>query len=153
MNILFAIRSIIIASALSAVAVAKPLPVSIGQLIADPRRWNDKEISVTGYYSIDAAEHGSHLSAKVKTDGDGQAVVFINLPPNITNKKARQAANHWIRVTGTFQYRELRQRTIKETKDNPEVAGIVEITRGFGWMGIFDKQITNISNIEVVSKK
>jgi len=134
----------------SAVATSEPLNVTINQLVAAPEQFNGKRVSVIGYFDT-TVHHGCDLRARRKRSDDPRQRINIVVPESavpavkrLTHDFTRIVRAH---IVGTFQYRYVGP--IKETPvhGDPNVQKIVTIQTGFGWEGLWDKQITNISDL------
>jgi hypothetical protein len=77
--------------------------------------------------------------------------IFVDLPRWISNAQARLAAKQRVKIVGTFEYRDIKTKVISEGGATHH--GIIQTTLGFEWMGIYDKQITKLSEFTVVQKK
>jgi hypothetical protein len=140
-------------AASSAVAEAKPIDVSIHQLVATPQRYNGKRVSVSGYFDT-VETHACDLRATKRRPTDNAELISIHIPPGSEAALQRLTYNFTklVRalIVGTFQYRYVGP--IKETvvRGDPHVQKIVTMQTGFGWEGLWDKQITKISEFRVV---
>jgi len=83
----------------------------------------------------------------MRTPADCQRYLLIGRA-RIPEHRAYAAADHRVRITGIFQYRKFETRVIDP--GSPGHRGIEQHTMGFGWGGIFEMQITNISDFEVL---
>src|ERR1043165_1064459 len=137
------LTSLALLMAAVASANSAPLNVTFADLAAHPRRYSGKRVTVVAYYGIDSAGHSSYLASKPNTEFSDLPQIFVDLPPTITAAQAREAAKHRVKVVGIFQYRELKVRVIDP--GGPGRRGSEEHTLGFGWGGIYDKQLTKIS--------
>jgi len=136
----------------SAAATSKPLDVTVDQLVAAPTRFNGKRVSVIGYFDT-TVHHGCDLRAQRKPSDDPRQRINIVVPETavpairrLTHDFTRVVRAH---IVGTFQYRYVGP--IKETPvyGDPHVQKIVTMQIGFGWEGLWDKQITKISGFGV----
>jgi hypothetical protein len=137
-------------------AVAAPIHVPLKDVIANPSQFNGRVVSVTGYLDTTAAHTCDLRVAKARPD-DIRALVNIQLPKTSYAEINRITHDHrqlaLIRITGVFQYKDLslpREKGIGEQSRTPQV---IRIPTGFGWMGLYDKQITRISSIEAASSE
>ena len=147
---LFAAAWILAAS--SAVAHSKPIDVSIQQLVATPQRFNGKRVSVIGYF--DTTEiHACDLRGTKTRPNDNTHLINIEIPSGSEAALKRMTHNFTklvrAHIVGTFQYRYVGP--IKETPvhRDPHVQKIVTMQTGYGWEGLWDKQITKISDFRV----
>ena len=129
-------------------ANSAPLNVTFTDLAAHPRRYSGKRVTVVAYYDIDSAGHSSYFATKPNTEFSDLPHIFVDLPRSISAAQARAAAKHRVKVVGIFQYRELKVRVVDP--GGPGRPGIEEHTLGFGWMGIYDKQLTKLSQFSIV---
>jgi len=139
----------------SAAATAKPLDVTIDQLVTTPGQFNGKRVSVTGYFDT-TVHHGCDLRARRKRSDDPRQHINIVVPESavpsirrLTHDFTRVVRAH---IVGRFQYRYVGP--IKETPvyGDVNVPKIVTIQTGFGWEGLWDKQITKISDFRVSAR-
>jgi hypothetical protein len=139
----------------SAAATSKLLDVSIDQLVAAPERFNGKRVSVSGYFDT-TVHHGCDLRARRKRSDDPKQYINIVVPESavpttkgLTHDFIRVVRAH---IVGTFQYRYVGP--IKQTPVNgdPYVEKIVTIQTGFGWMGLWDKQITDVTDFRILAQ-
>ena len=133
----------------SSVLAAAPVRATPSQLGATPKRFHGKRILVVGYYT--SGGHSTRISQDPRSEkrGEGRDLIFVNFERfSITDEQIKRALNHYVRIVGTFEYRELKTRVIDP--GGPGRRGIEEHTLGFGWMGIYDRQLTKISDFSVV---
>ena len=139
-------------AASSAVAHSKPIDVSIQQLVATPQRFNGKRVSVIGYFDTNEI-HACDLRGTKTRPNDNTHLINIEIPSGseaalkrITHNFTKLVRAH---VVGTFQYTYVGP--IKETPvhGDPHVQKIVTMQTGYGWEGLWDKQITKISDFRV----
>ena len=143
-------RVVFIAALIAPAALARSAPVDVtfDALAAHPQRYTGKQVALVAYYDIDSAEHSSYLASRPNTEFSDFPHIFVDLPRRITHAQARAAAKHRVKIIGTFEYRELKTRLIDP--GGPGRRGIEEHTLGFGWMGIYDKQLTKISEFTAI---
>jgi hypothetical protein len=140
-------------AASSAVADSKPIDVSVQQLVVTPQQFNGKRVSVTGYFDT-TETHACDLRATKTRPNDNTHLINIEIPPRSEATLQRLTHNFSklvrARIVGTFQYRYVGP--IKETPvyGDPHVQKIVTMQTGFGWGGLWDKQITKISDFHVI---
>jgi len=136
----------------SAAATSKPLDVTVDQLVAAPERFNGKRVSVSGYFDT-TVHHGCDLRARRKRSDDPKQYVNIVVPESavpalkrLTHDFTRVVRAH---IGGTFKYRYVGP--VKETpvSGDPHVQKIITIQTGFGWEGLWDKQINRISEFRL----
>jgi hypothetical protein len=145
----------LLVTASSAVADSKPVVVSIQQLIATPQRYNGKRVSVTGYFDT-TETHACDLRATKHRPDDNRQLINIEIPPGSDDALKRLTHDFTkvvrARVIGTFQYRYVGP--IKETPvhGDPHVQKIVTMQMGYGWEGLWDKQISKISDFRVFAR-
>jgi hypothetical protein len=139
----------------SAAADSEPIDVSIQQLVGTPQQYNGKRVSVSGYFDT-TETHACDLRATKRRTTDNARLINIVIPPG--SEAALQRLTHNFtklvraRIVGTFQYRCVGP--IKETPvhGDPHVQKIVTMQTGFGWEGLWNKQITKISDFRVVAR-
>jgi hypothetical protein len=142
-------------AASSVPADPKPIDVSVQQLVATPQQYNGKRVSVSGYFDT-VETHACDLRATKKRPDDNRRLINIEIPPG--SEPALKRLTHDFtklvraRIVGTFQYRYVGP--LKETPvyGDPHVQKIVTMQTGFGWEGLWDKQITKISDFRVVAQ-
>jgi hypothetical protein len=129
-----------------------PLDVTFDQLTSHPQRYSGKRIAVVAYYDIDSAEHSSYLANRPNTEFSALPHIFVDLPRWISDTQTRSAAKRRVKIIGTFEYRDISKKKVISEGDATH-PGIIQTTLGFGWMGIYDKQITKLSEFTVVREK
>jgi hypothetical protein len=136
----------------SPAATSKPLDVTVDQLVATPEQFNGKRVSVIGHFDT-TVHHGCDLRARRKRPDDPRQYINIVVPESavpairrLTHDFTRVVRAH---VIGIFQYRYVGP--IKETPVHGDsiVQKIVIMQTGYGWEGLWDKQITRISDFRV----
>jgi len=139
----------------SAAATSKPFDVTVDQLVAAPEQFNGKRVSVTGYFDT-TIHHGCDLRARRKRPDDHRQYINIVVPESavpavrrLTHDFTRVVRAH---IVGTFEYRYVGP--IKKTPvyGDAHVQKIVTIQTGFGWEGLWDKQIAKISGFRVSAR-
>ena len=142
----------------SATVSCAPLPdaveVPLRQLVETPQRFNGKRVSVAGYFDTTQA-HACDLRATKKRPSDMRSLVNIELPrpddPFVKSLTHDYTRVVYVRVVGVFQYRKVGPIKSKPVKGDPYVKAIITMQTGFGWMGLLDKQITDISILREVA--
>jgi hypothetical protein len=147
-------RFLLLAALVAPAATARlsPLDVTFDQLASHPQHYSGKRVAVIAYYDIDSAEHSSYLASRLNTEFSDLPHIFVDLPKWISNAQAHSAAKHRVRVVGTFEYRDSSKRKVISEGDATHRA-IIQTTLGFGWMGIYNKQITKLSEFKVVREE
>jgi hypothetical protein len=148
------------ATACSAVAASKPLEVTVDQLVAAPKQFNGKRVSVIGYFDL-TVHHGCDLRARKPRPDDNRQAINIVVPDGsvpalkrFTRNFSRVVRAH---IIGRFQYRYVGPVGEKPIKyHRPLGPGEVErkiviMQLGFGWMGLWDKQITEITEFRLLT--
>jgi hypothetical protein len=135
-----------------AMAEGTLLGVTFDELATHPQRYSEKRVVVVAYYDIDSAEHSSYLADRPNTGFSDLPHVFVDLPRWISDARAHAAAKHLVKIIGTFKYRDTSKKKVISEGDAAH-RGIIETTLGFGWMGIYDKQLTKLSEFTIVPKK
>lgn len=134
--------------AIACPAVPSPAEVSVRQLLETPERFNGKRISVTGYFDTTEA-HACDLRATKERPSDMRALVNLELSrpndPAIKTLTRDYTRVVYVRVIGMFEYKKVGPINSKPVTGDPNVKAIITMQTGFGWMGLLDKQITNIS--------
>ena len=140
----------------SVVASSTPIEVSIQQLAATPQQFNGKQVSVTGYFDV-TETHACDLRATRQRPNDNRPLINIEIPrgsesalKRLTQNFAKLVRAH---IVGTFQYRYLGPIKESPVHRDPYVQKIVTMQTGYGWEGLWDKQITNISGFHVFVPK
>jgi hypothetical protein len=132
----------------SAVAADAARVVAFDELVAHPQRYNGKFLSVTAWLQIDDTHKIASLAPRPHADASGLPEIFVDWPRSIPERRAYAGADHRVKITGVFQYRRFERRVIDP--GGPGRRGFEEHTLGFGWGGIFDMQLTKISEFEVL---
>jgi hypothetical protein len=148
-------RIVLIAALIAPAALGSsaPLEVTFDQLASQPKRYSGKRVAVVAYYNIDSAEHSTYLARIPKAEFKGLPQIFVDLPKWVSDAQARATKNRRIKIVGRFEYRYVGP--IKETpvrgKPSDEIQRkIVTMQTGFGWMGIYDMQITRITEFKLI---
>jgi hypothetical protein len=140
----------------SVVASSIPIEVLIQQLVATPQQFNGKQVSVTGYFDV-TETHACDLRATKTRPNDNRPLINIEIPrgSELALKRLTQNFTKLIRahIVGTFQYRYVGPIKESPVHGDPYVQKIVTMQTGYGWEGLWDKQITNISGFHVFVPK
>ena len=139
----------------SAFAISKPVEVTIDQLVSTPNQFNRKTVSVTGYFDT-TVHHGCDLRAHKRRPDDGRQFINIVVPEQ-SLPEVKRATHNFTRVVrahfvGTFQYRYVGFVGKERPVPGDPTVKIRHFQSGFGWMGSWDKQITNISEFRVIAE-
>jgi hypothetical protein len=137
-----------------------PLQVSFRDLVTHPRKYNGKRISLRAYVvtscvhcgefweSVRAARRFGDRSSKTEQwIAIGKLAPGLTLPKRFAQELDHQRYDGYVHVTGIFQYwptKPLRER-IRPSPDKGRV--VVEGSIHFGWGGIDDMQITDITEL------
>jgi hypothetical protein len=117
----------------------KVLNVPVARLIDHPERYNNKTVSVVGYYWFDG--HAPVLATDAQTaraSTVGRSRIFLDLRNSPTQRSSLPKVHAgYVAIIGTFQYRKM---TVTRGKEADY------ITPGFGWMSDYERQITNITS-------
>jgi hypothetical protein len=139
----------------SVAASAKPLDVTVDQLVTAPERFNGKQVSVSGYFDT-TVHHGCDLRGRRKRPDDPRKYINIVVPESavpairrLTHDFTRVVRAH---VVGTFQFRYVGPIKEAPVYGDVHVQKIVTIQTGFGWEGLWDKQIAKISDFRVSAR-
>ena len=147
-------------------AAPPPISISFRELVDHPAKYNGKRVSVRAYI-VTSCTHCGEFWESVKAARDSrvhdsrvQNWVAIGgyrpgylLPKWFARRLDSQDYDGYVRVVGRFEYRRLTQRIAPQLKSRaPLPPGEVEhdfvrTTVGFGWMGLNDKQITDITEL------
>ena len=121
-------------------AVSDSLNVPVASLMKHPQRFNNKRVTFAGYYNSGDG-HGTSIFSE---QSDVSPRIFLNFRnasvPLKPLKKIPSGA--YVRVTGTFHYREMKFYARKDVNT---------IVPGFGWMNDYDKEITKITQFNPVA--
>ena len=115
--------------------------VGVQQLIANPDKFNGKSISATGYYVPE--HHGAYLASNPKGEAGALGIHLDFRHTSLSSERLKRVQYGYVRVLGTFEYRNTQMRISKD-------GTIGTVAAGFGWMNVYDKQITNIIVFENV---
>jgi hypothetical protein len=144
----------------------RPIDVPFSELVKHPRKYSGKRVAVRAYV-VTSCTHCGEFWESVKAARDSrvhdsavQQCIAIGgyrrgyiLPKWFARRLDSQDYDGYVRVIGRFEYRPLTQRVIPQPKSKvPLPPGVVErdiirTTLGFGWMGLDDKQITDIREL------
>jgi hypothetical protein len=156
-------------------AASPPISVSFRDLVEHPAKYNGKRVSVRAYI-VTSCTHCGEFWESVKAARDSRVhdspvqnwiAIGRLVEPSLMDSwpRSRLASVHpkipndgFVLVTGRFEYRPLTQRVLPQPKSKaPSQPAemehqIIETTVGFGWMGIDDKQITDITDYRPIGK-
>ena len=117
---------------------------------------NGKQVSATGYFDV-TETHACDLRATKKRPNDNRPLINIEIPrgsesalKRLTHNLTKLVRAH---IVGTFQYRYVGPIKESPVHGDPYVQKIVTMQTGYGWEGLWDKQITNISEFHVFVPK
>lgn len=148
--------TMLLLAASSVGASSIPIDVSIQQLVATPHQFNGKQVSVTGYFDV-TETHACDLRATKKRPNDNRPLINIKIPRGSESALNRLTHNFTklvrAHVVGTFQYRYVGPIKESPVHGDPYVQKIVTMQTGYGREGLWDKQITNISEFHVFVPK
>ena len=115
-------------------AVPDSLNVPITSLMKHPQRFNNKRVTFAGYYNSGDG-HGTSIFSE---QSDVSPRIFLNFRNASVPLKPLEKipSGAYMRVTGTFHYREMKFTRGKDVNT---------IVPGFGWMNDYDKEFANIS--------
>jgi len=131
-------------------ASTQPLNPTVEELIASPEKFEGRRVAVAGY--LDTTEpHACDLRATAKRPDDIRKLVNVKLPqPNdpavkrLTNGYTRVVR---VRVVGIFHYKKVGPVKSRPVSGDPHVKEIVNMQVGFGWMGLYDKELSEITEL------
>jgi hypothetical protein len=151
-----------------AAAASPRISVSFRELVEHPAKYNGKRVSVRAYL-VTSCEHCGEFWESVKAARDSRVhdspvqnwiAIGRLVKPTLMDiwPRSRLSLVHpkvpndgFVFVTGRFEYRPLTRRVLPQPKSKAPLRPgeverqIIETTVGFGWMGIDDKQITDIT--------
>jgi hypothetical protein len=153
----------------ASVYAAPPAEVPFSELVKHPRKYNGKRVSVRAYV-VTSCTHCGEFWESVKAARDSRVhdspvlqCVAIGgyrrgylLPKWFAHRLDSQDYDGYVHVVGRFEYRPLTQRVLPRPKSKAPVPpgeverDIIQTTVGFGWMGLDDKQITDITELTPV---
>src|SRR6266446_343928 len=163
--------TLLLLSALSSVAAEQPLSVSFMELVKHPRKYDGRRVSVRAYAltslyecyqfwaSREAARKGhisgyTHDSIAIGRVKRGYALPkwfatqLFKVPPHT------EGYDGYVHVLGTFRYIDLtpaptpKPKKITEVRRAPHGEAereVVMMKVGFGWWGVYDKTITDMT--------
>jgi len=148
--------AVFVLAASSAVAASNPIDVTITQLIASPQEFNGKRVAVTGYFDT-TEHHGCDLRATKQRSDDGRQYIHVDVTEPMERPLKTLTRGYTrllrVRVVGLFQYRYTGEVARKPVYGDPNISAIVTMQTGFGWMGLWDKQITKITSFRVLATR
>lgn len=150
----------------TSVYAALSAEVPFSELVKHPGKYNGKRVSVRAYV-VTSCTHCGEFWENVKAARDSRVhdnpvlqCVAIGgyrsgylLPKWFARRLDSQDYDGYIHVVGRFEYRPFTQRVRPRTKSKEPLPpgevehNILRTTVGFGWMGLFDKQITDITEL------
>jgi hypothetical protein len=156
-SLLFAFAAALAASNASS-ASEPPIRVDFNQLIKYPKKYNGKQVEVTGYW-VTSCAHCSVLypsfEAEQRAPLSGKWIYLGSFARNIQIPNAFRKRilkpypdyDGYVRVVGKFEAVEMQKPKVVSRSDKTER---VIITQGFGWMGTESKQITQVTKLEPI---
>ena len=123
---------VLIASVVFAAPDSPDVPIMA--LMKRPQRFNNKRVTFAGYYNSGDG-HGASIFSE---QADASPRIFLNFrnASVLVKPLEKISSGAYVRVTGTFHYREMKFTRGKEGNT---------IVPGFGWMNDYDKEVANIS--------
>jgi hypothetical protein len=122
-------------AALCSVASARAArSVRFDELAAHPARYHRDTVLVAAWLQVDTAHKIASLRPKPHADMSDLPEILLDCPRWLPDSQIYAAANHRVHVCGRFQYHNTHGAT----------------RPGVGWGGIFDKQITQITEFKVL---
>jgi hypothetical protein len=161
-----ALALLVILTCSATAADTRPIEVPFDALVKHPQKFNRKRVAFRAYVvtscthcgefweSVKAARdsrvHDSTVQNWIAIGGYRQGYL---LPKWFAHRLDSQDYDGYVRVVGRFEYRQLTRRVIPQPKSKvPLPSGevehdIIQTTLGFGWMGLNDKQIRDITEL------
>jgi hypothetical protein len=146
-----------LATTTASASEARPTRVTLQQLVATPKKFNGRDVSVVGYYDH-TQEHSPFLARDIRSAHSTEAnniesLIFVALKPSQLKDPAIKAINRgYIRIVGTFEYKSTQGRSLGPDRKNSG-RFIWQSSLGFGWGGIYSMQMTNIKEFTPVSRR
>src|SRR5213594_2515872 len=113
-------------------ASQRPVPMRVDELIKSPETFNEKTVSVIGYYSVE--HHGAYLCADRSKANKSEWRIHLDFDhSHVSPQTVARVSHGYVVVTGTFEFHDM---TPRMAKDGSRV-----IPMGFGWMNVYNKQI------------
>ena len=141
--------------AFSTLAASKPVEVTVDQLVRTPKQYNGKRVSVTGYFDT-TVHHGCDLRAHKRRPDEGRQYINIVVSEGSVPEVKRLTRNFTrvvrAHIVGTFQYRYVGTVCKERPVPGDPNVSIVYFQSGFGWMGLWDKQIKDITEFHVLTQ-
>ena len=132
----------------------EPRNTQFKELITKPEKFDGRRVAVMGYLDTTEA-HACDLRATAKRPDDIRMLINIKLPrpddPTIRRLTNAYTRVIHVRVVGVFHHKKIGLIRSRPVSGDPHVKAIVNMQRGFGWMGLYDKEITDISEIKPVA--
>jgi hypothetical protein len=152
---------------------SRPISISFHQLIENPAKYNGKRVSVRAYAvtsctecnvfyaSREGARHASvHGTITKQGISIGRMAKGYALPKSFAMRLFKvpphtEGYDGYVHVVGTFRYKDLTpaptpkpKKVTKPTTPRTEMDAeriVVEQKNGFGWWGLYDKTITDMT--------
>ena len=136
------IAAALLASSVS--AAAKPIDVTVAQLVQTPQRFHGKRVSVTGYYDAESWLKFGDLRASPKNEPHPGNTIYIDLNDQQVYAMRRQHfLVGWVHVVGRFEYsRPVPSHPVK-TSDPKVDARYVWVGLGHGYG--YSREINHVS--------
>jgi hypothetical protein len=145
----------------TSVYAAPPAEVPFGDLVKHPRKYNGKHVSVRAYIVTSCVHCGElwESVAAAKKFGDRKAKVQqciaiggfapqLKLTPSFSDSVRHQRYDGYVYVTGRFKYIRITSKILgRQPQPDGTERVIAQGTQAFGWGGIDDKVITDITEL------
>ncbi len=148
--------AILIATSIANASSGAPLNVSLNELMAHPRSYNGKTVSVTAYFAS-SCEFCFSIWPDVRTARDlnsfHKRIAIGHAARGVRIAEPPRNFDGYVHVVGTFHYRYLwRREYVRHPRTDPERV-VVEANVGYGGMGLDDKEITNIAEFRILGPR
>jgi hypothetical protein len=137
----------------SVVAASQPVEVSIDQLAANPQRFHNKRVAVVGYFDASTPEV---REIRTTARSDNGTHIYVRPDAALAKKLNSNKFDHGrVHIVGTFQHKDTTPTKIRDLPartDGGIQRSIFSHPQGWGWMGVYNMQIKDITEFTRLSR-
>jgi len=151
--------AILLAISVTNAANETPLKIDVNELIQHPSKYNGRRVDVKAYVVTSCTHCGDfYASIHAARRGRANAVAVGDLASDLvmpkwpTNRLSKRGVvnDGFVHVVGKFEWKRLWRKEYPVKASSWPERSIVVANGGFGWMGLRDKQITEIDVYEPI---
>jgi hypothetical protein len=135
----------------SAAAAAKPIEVTVAQLVKTPERFHGKRISVVGYFDAVSEPKFGDLRGSPKNEPHPGNTIYIDLnEQQVYTVRRQHLLKGWVHVVGRFEYSRPVASRLEKTSD-PKV-DVERVWVGLGHGYGYSREINHVSEFTPLPK-